>query len=42
MLIWLFQIEALYRRAVGMQAQDVEEVRKDEQLIIPANIDYLS
>lgn len=36
------QIEALYVHAVGLQARAVEDIRKDEQLIIPPDIDYLS
>ncbi|XP_055688174.1 protein MTO1 homolog, mitochondrial [Lutzomyia longipalpis] len=36
------KIEALYERVVTEQAIDVAEVKKDEQLIIPSNIDYFS
>lgn len=32
----------MYDHAVSQQARDVEDVRKDEQLMIPANINYLS
>lgn len=36
------QIESLYDFAVKEQAKEVEEVQRDESLIIPRNIDYLS
>lgn len=36
------QVESLYTHAVEMQARAVEEIRKDEQLKIPQDIDYLS
>ncbi|XP_055704572.1 protein MTO1 homolog, mitochondrial isoform X2 [Phlebotomus papatasi] len=36
------KIEATYELVVADQARDVEEVRRDEQLIIPRNIDYFS
>lgn len=36
------KIEALYAHFVEEQLKDVEEVRKDESLLIPKNIDYLS
>lgn len=35
-----FQIEAMYEHAIEMQAKAVEEVRQDEGLIIPSDIDY--
>lgn len=34
--------EALYELFVSQQRFDVEQIRKDEALIIPANIDYTS
>lgn len=40
--ISISQIEALYTHAVEMQSRAVDEIRKDEQLIIPQDIDYLS
>lgn len=36
------KIEALYEMAIGDQAIEVEEVRRDEKLIIPTTIDYFS
>lgn len=36
------KIEAIYERAIGEQAGQVEAVRKDERLIIPEGIDYFS
>lgn len=36
------KIEALYEMAIGDQAREVEEVRRDEKLIIPTTIDYFS
>lgn len=36
------QIEALYLRAIKLQERSVQEIRNDEQLIIPQDIDYLS
>lgn len=34
------KIEAQYDMFIGKQAEEVEEVRREEKLIIPANIDY--
>lgn len=34
------KIEALYEMAIGKQAIEVEEVRRDEKMIIPTSIDY--
>lgn len=36
------KIEALYEMAIGDQAREVEEVRRDEKLMIPTTIDYFS
>lgn len=36
------QIEALYINAIQLQARAVDEIRKDEKLEIPQNINYLS
>lgn len=36
------KIEALYEAAIREQAVDVEEMRREEALIIPDNIDYTS
>lgn len=36
------KIEAMYEHALELQAKDVEEVQRDEQLIIPQNIDYFA
>lgn len=36
------QIEALYEHAIMLQSKAVEEVRQDEGLIIPSDIDYSS
>lgn len=36
------KIEALYDKAIGEQAKEVEEVRRDESLKIPRNIDYFA
>lgn len=36
------KIEALYDIAIGEQAKEVEEVRRDEGLEIPRNIDYFT
>lgn len=36
------KIEALYEMAIGMQAEEVEEVRRNEKLLIPEKIDYFS
>lgn len=35
-------IEALYEYAAQEQAEEVEELRRDEQLIIPKDLDYNS
>lgn len=37
-----FKIEAMYEHAIRLQAKAVEEVRQDEGLLIPADIDYSS
>ncbi|XP_044731978.1 protein MTO1 homolog, mitochondrial [Chrysoperla carnea] len=34
------EIEASYEHASTIQAKEVEEIRRDEQLIIPENLDY--
>lgn len=36
------KIEAIYEMAIDIQAKEVEEVRRDEKLIIPTTIDYFS
>lgn len=36
------QIEALYEHAIMLQSKAVEEVRQDEGLLIPSDIDYSS
>lgn len=36
------KIEALYEVAIADQASQVAEVRKDEQMLIPNDIDYFS
>lgn len=36
------QIEALYEHAIMLQSKAVEEVRQDEGLLIPNDIDYSS
>lgn len=36
------QIEAIYEHAIHLQAKAVEEVRQDEGLLIPSDIDYSS
>lgn len=36
----LFQIEAMYEHAIKLQAKAIEEVRQDEGLLIPSDIDY--
>lgn len=36
------QIESMYEHAVQLQARDIEDVRADEGLIIPNDIDYSS
>lgn len=36
------KIESLYEMAIIVQAKEVEEVRRDEKMIIPSTIDYLS
>lgn len=36
------KIESMYEMAIGDQAKEVEEVRRDEKLIIPTTIDYFS
>lgn len=36
------KIESLYEHAIELQAKDVEDVRRDETLIIPSDIDYTS
>ncbi|KAF5307999.1 hypothetical protein FQR65_LT06567 [Abscondita terminalis] len=36
------KIEALYEAAIADQAEDVEEMRKDESLILPEDLDYTS
>lgn len=36
------KIEAMYEMAIGDQAREVEEVRRDEKLLIPNTIDYFS
>lgn len=41
-LVARLQIEGLYRAQVTRQYNDINEVRKDEQLILPENIDYMS
>lgn len=35
-----FQIEAMYEHVIQLQAKAVEEVRQDEGLLIPSDIDY--
>lgn len=35
-----FQIEALYEHAIELQSKAIDEVRQDEQLIIPNDINY--
>ncbi|GAB0093200.1 Protein MTO1 homolog, mitochondrial [Sergentomyia squamirostris] len=42
MLCERIKIEAIYEKVVTDQARDIEEVRRDEQLMIPRNIDYFS
>ncbi|XP_031618022.1 protein MTO1 homolog, mitochondrial [Contarinia nasturtii] len=34
------KIEAMYEHAIGLQSRAIEEVRQDEGLIIPSDIDY--
>lgn len=36
------KIEAIYEMAIGDQAKEIEEVRRDEKLVIPNTIDYFS
>lgn len=36
------KIEALYEMAIGEQQQQVEEVRMDEQMLIPQGLDYFA
>lgn len=36
------KIEAMYERAVQGQEKEVMEIRRDESMIIPKDIDYLS
>lgn len=36
------KIEAMYRNPIHLQAKMIEEVRQDEELRIPRNIDYAS
>lgn len=36
------QIEAIYEHAIDLQSQAIEEVRQDEGLLIPSDIDYAS
>lgn len=36
------KIESIYEMAIGDQAKEVEEVRRDEKLVIPDSIDYFS
>lgn len=36
------KIEALYEYAIGEQSKEVEEVRRDENLIIPKSMDYFT
>lgn len=36
------KIEALYEVAIADQASQVAEVRKDEQMLIPTDIDYFA
>lgn len=36
------KIEAIYHRVVKEEAKEVMEIRRDESLMIPRNIDYLS
>jgi tRNA uridine 5-carboxymethylaminomethyl modification enzyme len=36
------KIEAIYENAIRLQLSEVEEIRRDEALRIPKNIDYLS
>lgn len=36
------KIEAIYERVVRDQAEEVKEIRRDESMIIPKGIDYLS
>lgn len=41
-IVLLLQIEALYQHAIMLQSKAVEEVRQDEGLLIPTDIDYSS
>lgn len=36
------KIESIYNQAAGEQAKEVEEVRRDEQLVIPRSMDYFA
>lgn len=36
------KIESIYNQAAGEQAKEVEEVRRDEQLMIPKTMDYFA
>lgn len=36
------KIESMYEHAIELQTKDVEDVRRDEGLIIPSDIDYTS
>ena len=34
------KIESLYEEAIRLEAEDVEELRRDEALILPIDLDY--
>lgn len=36
------KIEAIYEHVVTLQAEEVKEIRRDESMLIPKGIDYLS
>ncbi|KAK5645070.1 hypothetical protein RI129_006370 [Pyrocoelia pectoralis] len=36
------KVEALYEAAIAEQAEDIEEMRKDESLVLPYDLDYTS
>lgn len=40
--VCFFKIEAIYERAVVEQKREVEEIRKNESLLIPDDINYNS
>ena len=37
----IFLLAGRYMSVIARQREDIEEVRRDEQLVLPSNLDYI-